>query len=117
MLLTHHLWPTSPATDLTHVSRLRVTLNGTDKGSPRNSGESGIPSMPARSVRPLLVVNRILFIRAGWAYRTIKVEVLVPAYSLHYGPTLSTQCEAVGTVPTGQYGAECTVYSGTITKE
>ena len=33
----------------------------------------------------LLVVNRIIFIRAGWAYCTNKVEVLVPAYSLHYG--------------------------------
>ena len=34
----------------------------------------------------LLDVNRIIFIQAGWAYRTNKVEVLVPAYSLHYGP-------------------------------
>ena len=79
--------------------------------------------MRTRSVRPLLVVNRIIFIRAGWAYRTNKVEVLVPAYSLHYGPAqwytqlLSTKREAVGTVPTGQYGAKCTVYFGTTTKE
>ena len=61
----------------------------------------------------LLGVNRIIFIRAGWAYHTNKVEVLVPAYSLHYGPAqwhsrLSTKREAVGTVPTGY---------GTITKE
>ena len=85
--------------------------------------ESGIPSMRAKSVRPLLVVNRILFVQAGWAYHTNKVEVLVPAYSLHYGPVQwytrlsSIKHEAVGTVPTGRYGAKCTVYFGTITKE
>ena len=64
-----------------HMSWLRVTLNGTDRGQ-----ESGIPSSSTGSARPFLVVNRILFIWAGWAYRTNKVEVLVPAYCLHYCP-------------------------------
>ena len=68
------------------MSRLRVTLNGMDKGCPRHSG--GVRNSEyERGVRTtLLVVNRILFIRVGWAYHTNKVEVLVPAYSLHYGP-------------------------------
>ena len=69
-----------------HVSRLRVMLNGTDKGSPRNSGRVRNSEYKHGVRTTLLVVNRILFIRAGWAYRTNKVEVLVPAYSLHYGP-------------------------------
>ena len=104
------------------MSRLRVTLNGTDKGSPHNSGGVRNSEYVHEVRRPLLVVNRILFIRAGWAYRTNKVEVLVPAYSLHYGPAqrytrlLSIKHEAVRTVPTGQYGAKCTVYSGTTNK-
>ena len=61
-------------------------LNGTDDGSPRNSGGVRNSEYERGSARPFLVVNRILFIRAGWAYHINKVEVLVPAYFLHYGP-------------------------------
>ena len=59
--------------------------NGTDEGFPRNSGGVRNSEYSTGSARPSLVVNRILFIWAGWAYCTNKVEVLVPAYSLHYG--------------------------------
>ena len=68
------------------MSRLRVTLTVRTRVFPVILAESGIPSTSVGSARPFLVVNRILFIWAGWAYRTNKVEVLVPAYSLHYGP-------------------------------
>ena len=99
------------------MSRLRGNAKWYGQGFlPVIPAESRILSMRTRSVRPLLVVNRILFIRAGWAYHTNKVEVLVPAYSLHYGPAqrytrlLSTKREAVGngfrranTVPNAPY--------------
>ena len=103
------------------MSRLRVMLNGTDEGSPHNSGGVRNSEYERGSARPLLVVNRILFIRAGWAYRTNKVEVLVPAYSLHYGPAqqytrLNTKCEAVRTVPTGRCGAKCTGFLALLLK-
>ena len=69
----------------------------------------------------LLVVNRIIFIRAGWAYRTNKVEVLVPAYSLHYGPAqwcsrLNTKREAVRTFRRAGMVLKVPSY-GAITKE
>ena len=97
--------------------------NGTDEGFPRNSGGVRNSEYKCGVRTTLLVVNRILFIRVGWAYRTNKVEVLVPAYSLHYGSMqwytwlLSTKHEAVGTVPTGRYGAKCTKFPVLLLKD
>ena len=51
---------------ITHVSRLRVTLNSTDQGFSVIPAESGIPSMGLRSARPSwLLTEYYLFGRAG----------------------------------------------------
>ena len=47
---------------------------------------SRIMSSCTGSVRPYGVVNRILFIQAGLAYYTNKVEVLFSAYFPHFIP-------------------------------
>ena len=72
-----------------HVSRLRVTLNGTDKGFPVIPEESGIPSMGLRSARPSwLLTEYYLFGRAGLTAPT-RLESL-------FRPTLYTMVRRNG---------------------